>query len=281
MMRTMYVTPEKYARAALEITEKSDAVSLRRPERFREAMRCNRGNVNALSPFAAPKDGMERKNPLIVALGDSITAGHFEFNGDITEMLGKAARGELAEDEYVEITDVRECYLEKFRSLLIDKYEQTSVSVINSGIAGDTIYGMQKRLYRDVIRYQPDLVLINGSANWSVECGGKEDFRRVLTEVVAAIRAETNADVVLMTPNMVIPLPTAPAIPACTLKDRVQVIREVAEAEEVCLADAYRVWEEYEAAGYPVGALMSDKMGGHPSVTGHEMYAMLLMKLMD
>ncbi|MCD7746371.1 MAG: hypothetical protein LUI13_14010 [Lachnospiraceae bacterium] len=50
--------------------------------------------------------------------------------------------------------------------------------------------------------------------------------------------------------------------------------------EEVCLADTYAVWEAYEAAGYPVKALLANGMN-HPSKTGHEMYARVLMKLME
>ncbi len=199
----------------------------------------------------------------------------------------------MGEEDAIEITDARECYLERFRSHLIDKYEQTSVSTINSGIAGDTMYGMQKRLYRDVIRYQPDLVLINGSLNWGAECGDTENYRNLLLEVVSTIKNETKADIVLMTPNMDIPpcnseaantedadSPSFGQNTACTLQDRVRVIRELAVQEEVCLADTYAVWEAYEAAGYPVKALLANGMN-HPSKTGHEMYARVLMKLME
>ena len=69
----------------------------------------------------------------------------------------------------VEIYDARESYIEKYRSMLIDRFELTSVSVINAGIAGDTLPSMIARAERDVIRYQPDLILVNGSLNWNDE----------------------------------------------------------------------------------------------------------------
>ncbi|MCD8015317.1 MAG: GDSL-type esterase/lipase family protein [Lachnospiraceae bacterium] len=292
-MRTNYETPAEYAKKALEITEQTSAVGARRPEHFKEVMRKNRGALSIFGPYGPAKDGMERKNPVIVALGDSVTAGHFEYAGDPEVLFAKVDKGELEEGDVIEITDARECYLERFRSHLIDKYEQTSVSTINSGIAGDTMYGMQKRLYRDVIRYQPDLVLINGSLNWGVECGDTETYRKLLLEVVNTIKNETKADIVLMTPNMDIPpcglgaantedadIPSFGQNIACTLQDRVRVIRELAVQEEVCLADTYAVWEAYEAAGYPVKALLANGMN-HPSKTGHEMYARVLMKLMQ
>ncbi|MCC8103774.1 MAG: GDSL-type esterase/lipase family protein [Clostridiales bacterium] len=277
-MKTNFETPEKYAKKALEITDAADVVSSKRPEHFKKVMRENRGALSVFGPYGPAADGMERKNPIIVALGDSVTAGHFEYADDPQKLFIKVDRGEICEHDVIEITDARECYLERFRSHLIDKYEQTSVSTINSGIAGDTMYGMQKRLYRDVIRYQPDLVLINGSLNWGKECGDTETYKKLLREVVNTVKNDTKADIVLMTPNMAISpfeLDTA-----CTLQDRIQVIRELAVLEEVCLADTYAVWEIYETAGYPVEALLANGMN-HPSKTGHEMYARVLMKLME
>ncbi|MCD7884286.1 MAG: GDSL-type esterase/lipase family protein [Lachnospiraceae bacterium] len=277
-MKTNYETPEEYAKKALEITDAADAVSSKRPEQFKKVMRENRGALSVFGPFGPAADGLERKNPVIVALGDSVTAGHFEFAGDPQTLYDKVNRGEFGEQDALEITDARECYLERFRAHLIDKYEQTSVSTVNSGIAGDTMYGMQKRLYRDVIRYQPDLVLINGSLNWGKECGNTEAYKKLLREVVSAVKNDTKADIVLMTPNMDIPYINTDT--DCTLWDRVQVIRELAVLEDVCLADTYAVWEAYKAAGYPVKALLANGMN-HPSKTGHEMYARVLMKLMD
>lgn len=189
---------------------------------------------------------------------------------EILQIYAKVDRGELVERDVVEATDVGKCYLEKLRSLLINRYEQTSVSTINSGIAGDTIYGMQRHLYRDVIRYQPDLVIINGSLNWGKGCGDTDAYKVVLTEVVKTVKKETKADIVLLTPNMELPSPFAN--PHSTLLERVQVIRELAETEKICLADVYKVWETYEAAGYPVVQLLANGMN-HPSVAGHELYA--------
>lgn len=141
-MRTKFVTPQNYAREALRLAKETRAVGELRPLHFWEVMRKNRGLVESISPYGPSGDGLERKNPVIVALGDSVTAGHFEFCGDPVEQFAKADAGLLSEEDAVDVTDARECYLEKFRQKLIDKYEHTSVSVINAGIAGDTIYGM-------------------------------------------------------------------------------------------------------------------------------------------
>ena len=277
-MRTMYRTPEKYAAEALRLARETKAAGSRRPEKFRKAMRENRGALNVFTPFLENRTGMERKNPLIVALGDSVTAGHFEFNGDPAELFAKADAGGLGPDDAIEITDARECYLERFRLKLIDYYEMTSVSTVNSGIAGDNLYGMQKRLYRDVIRYQPDLVLINASLNWPEPCGDTAVYEKMLSEIVETVKEETKSDIILMTPNMELHPEGQPGNPVSTLAERVGVIRRIADKSEVCLADTWAVWEKYRDLGYPVKALLANGLN-HPSVTGHEMFAEVLMHL--
>lgn len=68
---------------------------------------------------------------------------------------------------------------------LIDKYEQTSVSVINAGIAGDVLPMMLARTDRDVVRYDPDLVLINGPLNWDeAAMGDAAAYKRLLFQLV-------------------------------------------------------------------------------------------------
>ncbi len=233
-----------------------------------------------MSPFGETADGLERKNPLCVALGDSVTAGFFEWGGvSIEEYFDRMAKGAVQENDYFMIMDVRECYLEKFRSRLTDYFKQTLISTVNSGIAGDTMYGMEKRVYRDVIWYRPDLVIINGALNWGAECGTTENYKAALTRVLAAIQEETWADVVLLTPNMAI-IPPVNINPKSCLEERVEVIRTLANERSVCLADTYKVWKEYERAGYPIKVLLANGMT-HPSVTGHEVYADLLMKLIE
>lgn len=64
------------------------------------------------------------------------------------------------------------------------------------------------------------------------------------------------------------------------MAERVQVIREMAEDEKVCLADAYLIWEKYQQEGYPLEPMLANGVN-HPSVTGHEVYANVLMQLMD
>ena len=295
-MKTAFIADEQCAEKIISLIDNVDCVSELRPERFMKKMFENRGDAAAFSPFPLPKDGLERRNPLIVALGDSVTAGHFEFAANPETEFAKTHPGPLTPDDLAElrdsgafspdsgvrptyeVVDVQAAYPDRFREKLIDKYGFTSVSVVNSGIAGDTIVGMEHRLTRDVIRYQPDLILINASLNWFPDCGTTEPYAKSFENVVARCKEETEADIILLTPNAAIPYQFDN--PRSSLDERVEVIRNTAEKLHVCLADAYKVWQAYIAEGYPPEELLANGVN-HPSAAGHEVFAKVLMKLFN
>ena len=293
-MRTTFRAKQPYADIFQQCADKFVCNSPARPERFIRKMRENQGSVSGLSFTGLDEDGLERKNPVIVALGDSVTAGHFEsLLPQTPEIVVKFIRvmqnpspeamAELGPFE-IEVTDARESYIEKFRLALIDLFEKTSVSVINAGIAGDTLVSMEKRAERDVIRYQPDLVLINGSLNWSFALGTTAEYKSILKRLVQRIKQETEADIILLTPNGEVreanPLAESMGIimEPSVLPERVAAIREVALEEKVCLADVYSVWEAAKENGCPWKELLANG-SNHPGVEGHEVYAEILMKL--
>lgn len=245
------------------------------PEHFLKVMKHNTGFVGGLTKYGHDRAGLERRNPLIVVLGDSVTAGHFEvLVRDFSDFPAFIKAGKA-----VEAVDERESYPEKFRERLSDRYEATSVSVINSGIAGDTILGMEARLSRDVISHNPDLTIINGSLNWGPDCGSNQVFAGALRRIVRRVKIETVSDIILMTPNMECredsPFPAGEP-----LEERVQMIRRIAAEENVCLADAYAVWEGFTGLGHPVKGLLANGMN-HPTPAGHQVFAEILMKFFD
>lgn len=277
-MNTKFETKKEYEDVIFQLTDSSDCTGSVRPSGFMRKMWENRGEAAAFSAFPLPDDGLERKNPLIVVLGDSVTVGHFEFIMDPEENQRKREAGILSPDELLEVVDVRESYPDRFRSKLIEKYGTTSVSVINSGIAGDTVLGMAKRLDRDVLRYQPDLIIINATLNWMPDCGPNDVYRDTLCGIVERCRKETTADIILLTPNEGLHTPFDN--PLSTLEDRVNIVRETAEKYDTCLVDVYKIWKAYENKGYPATGLLANGVN-HPSKTGHEVYARALMKLFD
>ena len=80
-----------------------------------------------------------------------------------------------------------------------------------------------------------------------------------------------------MTPNMD-KMPKELGNPKSPLIERVEIIRKLAKEKQCCLADTYLAWEKFEEAGYPAVELLANR-GNHPSITGHEGFARVLMKL--
>ena len=295
-MKTTFRAKQPYADILMETAHVFPCISPAKPLRFIQKMRDNQGFIGLINGKGPDEEGLERKNPLIVALGDSVTAGHFEsLIPEEPEQVKKffaciTNPAQPPEDfnmpKAIEVVDARESYIEKFRARLIDCFELTSVSVVNSGIAGDNLLSMAARMPRDVIRYQPDLVLINGSLNWDARMGTTEEYKELLRGMVQRLKRETEADIILLTPNGDLPNdslfmkmmgqggiePTTGA--------RAKAIREVAEEEQVCLADVYAVWEAARAKGCPWKELLSNGVN-HPGVEGHEVYAEVLMKLFE
>jgi lysophospholipase L1-like esterase len=271
-MRTKAEMPEEKKKRFLEIAKTVPCTNGIKPERFIKLLKTNTGVVDALNKYGLDENGLELRNPLIVAFGDSVTGGHFESLHPIEEILGLIEKGE-AISEPIGIRDLNKVYHEQFKMMLVDKYIATSVSVVNSGIAGDSIIGMEKRVYRDVIQHKPDLVIINGTLNWNPESGSLDDFRSALENIIHAIKKDTSADIILLTPNAI-----SGMLPDELLEARVEIVRDVAKKEKASLVDAYKLWSELTTDKDELKQCLSNEVN-HPTAAGHTVFALALMQL--
>ena len=227
------------------------------PNTFISLLDNNRGIINPLKK----KDELEPKNPLIVALGDSVTAGHFEA---IVNEQGMSF-----------VQNLQQAYIEQFKQMLQEACGISTFNIVNSGIAGDNIRGMQMRLERDVIRYDPDLIIINGALNWNKKKGTTVDYKNCLEEVIQQIKEQSTAELILVTPNMAVSTEKD-----ASLKERVDVIRLLAHEQKLILADVYAIWEEVcaQEPSLQLEALLANREN-HPTPYGHYVYAKVLMHL--
>jgi len=179
----------------------------------------------------------------IVALGDSLTSGWM------------VARG----------------YVEFLRDMLMVRYPKADVTLINSGIPGDTAPGGLYRLQRDALSYKPDLVMVQFALN-DAFCGCPvAEYRSAIEAIVERIRQESSAEVLLLTSTL--PEDTeeqAVVVPFyAALKD---IAREKARA--VALVDEH--WRAAIAAGTPHDSLvLYDRV--HPSEAGYRLMAEAVM----
>jgi len=208
---------------------------------------------------------------LIVALGDSVT------------------QGATTEGCY----DFEALYHNRLKHLLEERHPQATFSVINAGCNGEGLPGGLRRLGRDVIRHQPDLVLIAYGLN-DATAGGERNltrFRANLYNVIARIRAATEAEIVLLTPNWMathdnerVPQRWKDAINSFvriqssgTLAQYAATIRAAAADAGTALADVYAAWSSLAAEGTDITTLLANGIN-HPDATMHSVTAELIME---
>ena len=174
---------------------------------------------------------------------------------------------------YHKTPDVRpfESYPHLVHVGLKGKFPHAVLNVIVTAIGGEASPAGAARFSRDVLPHRPDLVLIDYALN----------DRRVPEEQVEAswlsmIRAakEAGVPVVLITPTG--DATADMANPADPLSQRAALIRKLAAAEKVILADVSAAWVAELAKGTPQSEILSQV--NHPNLRGHQLAADAIIK---
>ena len=125
----------------------------------------SKGALHTLHKFQAAQ------SVTIVALGDSLTYGWNANKG----------------------------YLDFFKDTLKKRYPESPLTIINSGIPGDTADGGLARLDTDVIRHKPDCVLIQFGLNDAFTGYSVEQFYSNLWALLVKLSEKTDAELILTT----------------------------------------------------------------------------------
>jgi lysophospholipase L1-like esterase len=151
------------------------------------------------------------------------------------------------------------------------KFPHAVLNVIVTAIGGEASPAGAERFSRDVLPHRPDLVLIDYALN---DRGVAED--QVEASWLGMIRAakEAGVPVVLITPTG--DATSDMANPADPLTQRAALIRKLAAAENVILADVSAAWLAELAKGTPQADLLSQV--NHPNLRGHQLAADAIMK---
>ena len=137
---------------------------------------------------------------------------------------------------------------------LFETYGRNRCCVINSGRCGDTAAEGANRLEEDVLRFNPDLVIISYGMNDA--SGDVEEFRTALASLIDRVRDHNGAAVLLRTPNPIVnPPPTVnsqdgqePAVETAGTKQSLfaATIVEVADQRGCAVVDHYKCWKRLE-----------------------------------
>ncbi len=211
-------------------------------------------------------DNKQGKPITIAFLGDSITQGCFECY--LT-----------SPDSLENVFDYKSAYSTRVKEILNMLYPSVQINIVNSGIAGDrAVCGLQ-RFERDVLSYNPDLVVISFGLN-DAAVGGKEglaEYTEALDQMLLVLK-ERNIDALFLTENVmcthVSPHLTDRMFTELAerfsrvqqsglVKEYFEAAREVCDKRGATVVDLYSVWEKAMAIGINTTELMANKLN-HP-----------------
>ena len=181
----------------------------------------------------------------IVCFGDSITAGYAVRRGFPSFLLES----------------------------LRQRFPDSKIEMINSGICGDTSQDGLGRLDWAVLSYEPDLVTINFGINDCVLGLSLEEFEMNLVEMVRRIRAGPDSEILLLSSQ---PLESPPYDQR--VLDYYQTVERVAKEMNVGFVDVYGAWMKRVQAGMPLDSLILPGLD-HPNEAGYRIIAEELMSL--
>ncbi len=224
------------------------------------------------------------ERPVVLGfLGDSVTHGCFEV------FINEAGRVDTA-------CEAGSAYPALVAQELGRMFPFAQPAVINAGVSGDNAPGGYRRLARDVLFAQPDLVFVNFGLNDSM-CADVEDGLRRYREAMRGILEDvlkSGAECVLVTPNHMCGY-VSHRLENDTLRDiakdaaRVQnegilrryvdAAREEARAHGVPVADTYRMWDALAAAGADTTEMLANSIN-HPSREAHRLFANEILRVL-
>ncbi len=220
------------------------------------------------------------RQPTIVCFGDSVTQGCFEVfdrNGSLDTVFEPTSG-----------------YVEKLREMLLMLFPSSSPVIINAGRSGGRAEAELERLERDVLSFQPDLVVVCFGLNDATR--GKEKlstYISALGEIFDSVQ-KSGAEVIFMTPNLRCTeidysIKEEKVLRAteeiCASEKRGDLALYLDEARALCkeknvpVCDCNRIWESFRDGGVDINLLLSNKIN-HPTRPMHALFAYELVKTM-
>ncbi len=220
------------------------------------------------------------KLPTIAFMGDSVTHGCFDVY--------------VKNNKLETFIDMKNAYHEKIREIFSMLYTETPLVIINAGISGDRADLGVDRLQRDVLDYNPDLVVVCYGLN-DASRGEKllDKYEKSLESIFEQI-IKSGAEVIFMTPNL--------RTDKCDQPTGCQIIDDTAElvaknenegwleiylnrARVLCdrlgvpVCDCNMLWQKLKENNVEINSLLSNRIN-HPTEKMHWLFAYELVRTM-
>ena len=223
------------------------------------------------------RNNTEYEGVTIAFLGDSVTQGCFEVyqtvNGGIETIF-----------------DSQYSYPQYFMQVLRTLYPIVPINIINAGISGSTAALGIKRVKRDVISHNPDLVVVCFGLN-DVNACSIDEYANNLEAIFSELSA-AHIETVFMTPNMmcteinphIMNKSFIPIAERCKeaevggkLDKYLDVARDICQRNGVRICDCYKRWKTLSMAGINTTDLLSNAIN-HPTREMNWLFAISLVE---
>lgn len=170
------------------------------------------------------------------------------------------------------ITQERAGFVNIIRQIFFEILHLNKIEIINAGIGGDTTANVLKRIKKDVISQFPDKVFIMLGVNDSyfihhslkVQAVFLNHYSQNLINICKIIKKETKAEIILMTPTIVIGNLVEYSNWEKELVKYAQEVRKIAKNEKLKLIDIFASFEKYKNK-----IELFENDGFHPNLLGH------------
>lgn len=232
--------------------------------------------MKIIEKMAARNSDARSMRPIVIAcLGDSVTHGCFDLIVD-------------SNGDYVPHYMPDHGYVAKVGRKLNTLFPAAAVTMLNAGISGDSSRGGLERLERDVLCFNPDLVIVNLGLNDAMNAdpdAGVIAYEKNMTEIFKRI-IENGSEGMLVTPNYMCSYVSALVVgdklraiaaDAATIQNNgvltryVATARSVAERLSIPVADAYLRWDKMWRSGVDTTVLLSNGIN-HPTEEMHDLF---------
>lgn len=218
------------------------------------------------------------KSITAVFIGDSVTQGCFDVYVDHNGMGQPFYDYSLAPSTM-------------FKELINMLYPFVQVNVINSGISGDTAKGCLERVERDVLAFNPDLVVVSVGLNdvWAGK-DGVDNYKNNLKALFEKV-VDSGAECIYMTQNCLNTYVSS--LTAKGFEDTAEKLakfqndgvltalyeggKQAASQTGVIVCDVYAKWLKLIEGGVDVTNLLSNKLN-HPTVQMNYLFAISLLE---
>ena len=183
----------------------------------------------------------------IAALGDSLTAGWL----------------------------VKKGYLDYLQEMLLKKYPESGLNIINRGVPGDTAQGGRERLERDILSGmdKPDAVFIQFALNDAFTGYSPSEFRENIQEIIDRINENTDAEIILITSVYL-----GFGFGGDAAKTFYNVLDSIAEKNKIPIVRVDEYWKKNIVdRDHFLDFVQSDQL--HPNENGYKLMAEAIMEI--